>query len=187
VAEWNAYNSEALETCNRPALLYLALERMWRHNLVLNKYLIIFLCQTKGICLRIGQADAVWPGFIMELQGTESCPRLYSLSWSRNLSPSMECEGLLVYCVDENWTLSCASWIQSSLTSYVSKILFNVTHQFMRVPPKSSLHLTFSELDFVCFITTYYLQHPSLLKYISLNEVSRSRITAFSSYLWGNK
>jgi len=55
----------------------------------------------------------------------------------------------------------------------------------MRVPSKSSLHLTFSDLDFVYFITAYYMQRPSLLKYISLNEVSRS--TAFSSYLWGNK
>jgi len=67
--------------------------------------------------------------------------------------------------------------------------IFNVTLQFMRVPPKPSLHLTCSELDFVYFFAAYYMQRPSLLKYeyISLNEVSRSRITAFISYLWGNK
>jgi hypothetical protein len=138
----------------------------------------------KGICLRIGQANTVWPGFIAQMHRTESCPSLYSLSWSRNLSPSMEREGLLAYCVHENWTLSWTNRIQSSLTPYVFKALFNVTLQFMRVSPKPSLHLTFSELDFVYFC--YCILHATSFT-VKIYQPKWSRITAFSSYLWGNK
>lgn len=170
MAKWNTYSSEALATCDRPALLYPALERMWRHNLLLNKYLIIFWCQMKSTYLRIGQVNAVWPGFI-HLHRTESCLSLYLLSWSRNLSQSMEREDLLAYCVHENCTLSWTSWIQPSLIpfKFLRSFLMLLSSLCACLPNHLFISRFPNEILFT-FVTAYYMQRPSLLKFMILNE-----------------
>jgi hypothetical protein len=125
----------------------------------------------KSLYLRIGQVNAVWPGFI-QLQRTESCLSLYSLSWSRNLSQSMEREGLLAYCVHENCTLSWTSWIQPSLTLFKSlRSFLMLLSSLCACLPNHHIISRFPNEIWCTFITAYYMQRPSLLKFMSLNEL----------------